>query len=328
MSSKSSKNGAYEILVAQKDAITKITGIITPESIKTPKMNLVEPSPYWNPPISLRENDTGTLHVSYQRRSTASSLQTQHGYTQHRSIQVHMQPQPLQQEWAWPIKPDHRATQRNTDGIHQVSRCTGSREGISSVWHRQWCFSTAKEAIHQLWQFNQPLNDTTPLWEDGNQDDHLPEVWIKDWGIWEAVGSNDKHHGLLHGPWQVSNLFCWPWHRNNHQGDDNGGRRKNVGEQDVHQGLNGCMGEQNCRAANLEESPGLLHGKMARAKTILASHCKTFPVQGCSPCSPRAGSSRVRRQDHHDDVCPPPRSTWGPAQGDVQQPINRQWTQC
>jgi hypothetical protein len=35
MSSKLSKNGAYEILVTQKDAITKITGIITPESINT-----------------------------------------------------------------------------------------------------------------------------------------------------------------------------------------------------------------------------------------------------------------------------------------------------
>jgi hypothetical protein len=35
MSSKLSKNGAYEILVAQKDAITKIMGIITPKSINT-----------------------------------------------------------------------------------------------------------------------------------------------------------------------------------------------------------------------------------------------------------------------------------------------------
>ncbi len=54
------------------------------------------------------------------------------------------------------------------------------------------------------------------------------------------------------------------------------------------------MREQNCRAANLAESPGLLHGKMARAKTIFASHRKTVAVQGCSPCSPRAGSSRGR----------------------------------
>jgi hypothetical protein len=35
MSSTSSKNGAYKILVAQKDATTKITGIITPEFIDT-----------------------------------------------------------------------------------------------------------------------------------------------------------------------------------------------------------------------------------------------------------------------------------------------------
>jgi hypothetical protein len=35
MSSKLSKNGAYKILIAQKDAITKITGIVTPKSINT-----------------------------------------------------------------------------------------------------------------------------------------------------------------------------------------------------------------------------------------------------------------------------------------------------
>jgi hypothetical protein len=33
MSSKLSKNSAYDMLVAQKDSITKITGIITPDSI-------------------------------------------------------------------------------------------------------------------------------------------------------------------------------------------------------------------------------------------------------------------------------------------------------
>jgi hypothetical protein len=35
MSSKLSKNRAYKILVIQKDAITKVTGIITPKSINT-----------------------------------------------------------------------------------------------------------------------------------------------------------------------------------------------------------------------------------------------------------------------------------------------------
>ncbi len=35
MSSKSSKNGTYNMLVVQKDVIKKITGIITPKSIDT-----------------------------------------------------------------------------------------------------------------------------------------------------------------------------------------------------------------------------------------------------------------------------------------------------
>ncbi len=37
MSSKLSKNGVYKILLTQKDAITKITGIITPKSNDTLK---------------------------------------------------------------------------------------------------------------------------------------------------------------------------------------------------------------------------------------------------------------------------------------------------
>jgi hypothetical protein len=40
MSTKSSKNGLYKMLVAQKDTITKITGIITPKSIDTLKNKL------------------------------------------------------------------------------------------------------------------------------------------------------------------------------------------------------------------------------------------------------------------------------------------------
>ncbi len=35
------KNGVYKILLAQKEAITKITGIITPESINILKNELV-----------------------------------------------------------------------------------------------------------------------------------------------------------------------------------------------------------------------------------------------------------------------------------------------
>jgi hypothetical protein len=40
MSSKSSKNGVYEILVAQEDRITKIMGIITPEAVNNHEKEL------------------------------------------------------------------------------------------------------------------------------------------------------------------------------------------------------------------------------------------------------------------------------------------------
>jgi hypothetical protein len=43
------------------------------------------------------------------------------------------------------------------------------------------------------------------------------------------------------------------------------------------------MGGQNRHVANLSESSRLIHRKMARAKTVLAIHHKTFMVQGCSP---------------------------------------------
>ncbi len=42
---------------------------------------------------TLRGNNTGTLYASYPRRSTALSSRTQFGYTWHRPIQAHMQPQ-------------------------------------------------------------------------------------------------------------------------------------------------------------------------------------------------------------------------------------------
>jgi hypothetical protein len=55
------------------------------------------------------------------------------------------------------------------------------------------------------------------------------------------------------------NLSHQPQHLDKHQQNDNGGKHKNMGEQDVHQGPNGCVGEQARNAANLAESPGLLH---------------------------------------------------------------------
>jgi hypothetical protein len=48
-----------------------------------------------------------------------------------------------------------------------------------------------------------------------------------------------------------------------------------VGEQDVHQGLNGCIGEQDrCCAANLAEPPGLLHKKWLEQRQYLQATAK------------------------------------------------------
>jgi hypothetical protein len=63
---------------------------------------------------------------------------------------------------------------------------------------------------------------------------------------------------VFHPPQKVSNLFCQPWYRNKYQGNDDGCKREKVGEQDFHQGPNGCMGEQDRCAANLAEYPRLL----------------------------------------------------------------------
>ncbi len=101
-----------------------------------------------------------------------------------------------------PSRTDHRATQGNADDIHRVSQGTGNRKGTSPAWHRQWCPSTAKDTIHQLWQCKHPLNDTTPSWKNGIQNDHLLEVWVQGWWVRKAVGSDNKHNGLFHWPWQ------------------------------------------------------------------------------------------------------------------------------
>ncbi len=42
-----------------------------------------------------------------------------------------------------------------------------------------------------------------------------------------------------------------------------------MGEQDVHQGPSGCVGEQDHSAANLAEPPGLLHGKRLERRQYL-----------------------------------------------------------
>jgi hypothetical protein len=98
MSSKLSKNGVYKILVAPKQAITKITGIIIPESIDTLKNELGGDFTILKSTHFSKRELYRYLACVMPEEKNASSSQTQCEYTRHQSTQVHMQPQPLQQE--------------------------------------------------------------------------------------------------------------------------------------------------------------------------------------------------------------------------------------
>ncbi len=78
---------------------------------------------------------------------------------------------------------------------------------------------------------------------------------------------------------------------------------RTVGKGDVHQGPNGCLGEQTLHATNLAGPPGLLHGEVAGAPPALAGNGKALTVQGRITCLPRASSCGGRRRDNCNDVC-------------------------
>jgi hypothetical protein len=97
MSLKSSKNGAYKILVAQKDAITKITGIITPKSIDTLKNILGGAFTILKSTLFTKGGQYGCLAcIIPEEKYRIVMADPVWVYT--RSTQVHTQPQPLQQE--------------------------------------------------------------------------------------------------------------------------------------------------------------------------------------------------------------------------------------
>jgi hypothetical protein len=73
MSSKSSKKGAYKILVTQKDAIRKIMGLITLKSSDTLKNKLGGAFSILKSTHFAKRGRYVHLHASYQRRGTALS---------------------------------------------------------------------------------------------------------------------------------------------------------------------------------------------------------------------------------------------------------------
>jgi hypothetical protein len=99
MSSKSSKNGAYEILAAQKDAISKIMGIVTPKSINTLENELGGAFTILKSTHFIVGEQNGYLAcVIPEEKYLIFIADPTWVYTRLWSTQVHMQPQPLQQE--------------------------------------------------------------------------------------------------------------------------------------------------------------------------------------------------------------------------------------
>jgi hypothetical protein len=84
--------------------------------------------------------------------------------------------------------------------------------------------------IHHLWEKTAIKMTTSQKFED------KAEGYGKQWDPTSSIMA--YFTGL-----EVSNLSCQPQHCNKHQGNDDGSGRKNVGEQDVHQGPNRLRGQ-------------------------------------------------------------------------------------
>jgi hypothetical protein len=138
MSSKLSKNGAYEILIAQKDAITKITGIITPKSIDTLENELAEAFTIQKSThFAEGERYRYLACIIPEEKYCIIIVDPTWVYAAPVKSRCIRSCSPGSRSEHSPSRIDHRATQGNAGGMHRVSRRTRSREGTSSVWHRR-----------------------------------------------------------------------------------------------------------------------------------------------------------------------------------------------
>jgi hypothetical protein len=74
------------------------------------------------------------------------------------------------------------------------------------------------------------------------------------------------------------------WHLKELSKENDGGRSTKVAQQDVHERPDGCVGKQNCGAADMGGAPDLLHRELARMQTILCDDGKEIAIQrGSTP---------------------------------------------
>jgi hypothetical protein len=261
--SRKTKNGAYKILAAQKDAVTRIVGVITPEEID----NL--------------EDEMGGIFTII--KSTHFNERQRYSYLACVIPEAKYQLVIANNTWTYaaPKNPGAYVAALLNAGVsaaqhnqlvanhkeEQVSytKYLGAQEAgkeliLFGMGDGASC--TSQETIHH-WGRNRPLDDQAPMQQNSHQNDNLPKVRLQNQGVLQAMGSNNEHHGLLHLPRQVHDLSQQPWNLNERGGKNDGGRSKNVGKQDVYQRPDGRVGEQTNRQLNVSQPPDVLHGKMA-----------------------------------------------------------------
>ncbi len=77
------------------------------------------------------------------------------------------------------MRADHCTPQGRTDVICQLPWCAGGRQRTPALRHGQQCSRTLKKAIHKFRGCHNSLYDPPSTRENGDQDDHIPEVQIQ-----------------------------------------------------------------------------------------------------------------------------------------------------
>ncbi len=223
------------MLVAQKDAITKITGIITPEFIDT------------------LENELGgaftivksTHFVDGQRYGFLASMIPQEKYRVVISdpAWVYVAPaNPGTYLTAALVAGVSMAQQEQLVAQHKEAQTTYTNYlGAQEAGKEFLLYGVGADALAPLRKQyiylrrrDDSLDDTTPWREDSNKDEDVPKLLVQDRGLQDAMGSNHEHHGIFHWPRKVQELPSRSRHLDKRQRDDDGSRSKNVGKQDVH----------------------------------------------------------------------------------------------
>jgi hypothetical protein len=111
---------------------------------------------------------------------------------------------------------------------------------------------------------------------NGYQGDNSTKERVQDHWVQQPVGSNHKHHCVLHKAQLVACVTMQLRHRDKQCQENDGGWSTNMVEKNVYRKPDGCIGEQDSCAADMGSTPDLLHQKLAGMQKILRNKGKTI----------------------------------------------------